>query len=239
MDTYKYFGGIEQDLIDDLSPSELWRFITTDIANVDQTVSKAITESATFENGVINRTAGTFLSGTSQLSALMGNSMMGGGDTVFLLSEGFLHDQKNAAAGDPTATVEEFYEGTRYADPETNNNTSNTIAARFKAFCDIKGKSYRLECTNDAKLDLAIGLQWSNSDTLIEDQFKTGYNFHSTPDALKASVSVRLTPGWEARFDNRATFKIRIIPSWTHSFLYVPLTTLGLRASPILTSEDD
>lgn len=235
---YKYFGGSEADLLDDLAPAELTSFLESDLAAIDQTVSAAVTDSADVQIGAINNTIGTFLRAAGRSASLVGANM-GDSDALRYVLDDFQEEQAVAADGDPTATAAENYQGERTANVETNNNTSNSIAETFKSFCDVKGQGYRLECTNDAKLDLAIGLLWANNDTLNEDSFITGYDFHSSPDALKASFTLRLTPGWEARLDDIATFKVRIIPAWTHSFLYMPLTTLGLRASPIMTSEDE
>jgi len=235
---YKRFGGTEEELVYDLTPAELRKFLEADFVEVDRNVSAAITDGYIFEGfgaeGVINN----FLAAGNRSAVLVG-AAMGSTDRTTYVSEQLLSDGESAADGDPTAEVAQNFNGERYADPESNRATADEAAGVYKTFCDNKVEGeYSLECTTGVTLDLALGLQWENNYALTEDPFITGYDFHSSPDAIKAAVTMRLTPGWEARLDNVATFKLRVIPSWTYSFLYHPLTTLGERSSPILTSEE-
>jgi len=238
LEAVKYLGGSPQEVANLVSPPELSTVLNTDFDAVGEIVSTAIPDGITLEGGYAGF-IGPWLSSSTRSSALVGNAM-GDNDSTARVSDNLINDQQEAAVDDPTLTAVQDYSGVQQtANTQTNNTISNSIKQSYKYFCDNKGPGWRVECTADAKLDLAFGLQWANNDSLTQDPFITGYNFHATPDAFKAAFTLRLTPGWEARLDNAATFKVRIIPSWTHTFLYIPWTTLGIRASPILTSEDE
>jgi|GEM_PF-5886101 len=237
VEAVKYLGGSPQEVANLVSPPALSTVLNTNFDAVGEIVSTAIPDGITLEGGY-DGFIGPWLSSSTRSSALVGNAM-GDNDSTAYVSEQLIYEQQDAADGDPTLASLREYNGWQTANTQNNNSIVNKIKQGYKYFCDNQGKGWKVECTADAKLDLEFGLQWSNNDSLTQDPFITGYNFHASPDAFKAAVTLRLTPGWEARLDNAATFKVRIIPSWTHTFLYIPWTTLGIRASPILTSEDE
>jgi len=239
LEAVEYLGGSQQEVADLVSPPALSTVLETNVDTVPEDVSSAVTDGIILEGGGLSaRNIGPFLSSSTKLSALVGNAM-GNNDSTGYVSDAFIGEQQEVAGGDPTLASLQEYNGWQSANTQTNNSISNSIKHVYQYFCDNKGPGWKVECTADAKLDLAFGLQWANNDSLTQDPFITGYNFHATPDAFKAAFTLRLTPGWEARLDNAATFKVRIIPSWTNTFLYIPWTTLGMRDSPILTSEDE
>ena len=136
---YKYFGGSEADLLDDLAPAELTSFLESDLAAIDQTVSAAVTDSADVQIGAINNTIGTFLRAAGRSASLVGANM-GDSDALRYVLDDFQEEQAVAADGDPTATAAETYQGERTANVETNNNTG-TYQQGFEATYFSRGLS--------------------------------------------------------------------------------------------------
>ena len=233
-----FFGVPAYQLLSILTP-RLVPFLSVPTSKIDIEVSNTLAGENLQLGDSVGDSLGSLLTSGAKSGTLAGTTTSDGKLSETRAAE-YVEKQQQASSGDPTGDqVSRNYTGMQNADPAVNQSTSSKAAKAFKTFCDSRGTAYRLECTNDVKLDLSVGIQWSNSYALDPDEFITGYNLHVAPDAVKAAITMRLTPGWEARLDDTATFKLRIIPTWTHSFLYVPLTTLGVRASPVMTSEDD
>ena len=237
-DVYVYLGGKAAQLVEALRPTSLIPFLTSDPDGAAQFVSAQLPDTVVVNPLLIGENLPAFTGGSTELSTRVG-AAFGSGDQNTMVSSGFRDDQASAAAGDPTTELAGGYSNSQSANYEASKEIADSIAAGYNFFCNNTGETYRLECTNDAKLDLTMGLQWTNANTLKTNEFDTEYGFRLLPDALKASFVVRLTPGWEGRFNDFATFKLRIIPAWTYSFLYIPLSDIGIKASPRLTSEDD